>query len=149
MNVQKETYQPIKQVLDLCKNRNSQYQKERIAEIMLQIDVINRATTPFAKFLSKSALHLLICNIFFINHFMGIKDNFEKIMKKVCPRVGSRSTILNCLKEGVESEIFIKHEDNEDRRIRYYSIKPELVENMMKRRGDIYEELLQQERKLQ
>ena len=76
--------------------------KMTLEEIKKLLYVLKENDNPFVKFFTQTSLHLQLLSIFYLNHVQGNKDNFEKILTKINKRLGSRSTLLKCLKDGVE-----------------------------------------------
>lgn len=127
---------------------NQLMKKKLLVEVDHNNEHINDATHPLEKFYSKTSLHTVICNYLASKTITGKKASFEEIVNYVNKRLGSRSTILNCLKEGCECEVFVKSGCDSDRRLRNYEIQEKSLDYLVKNRNELYEKLLQQEGKL-
>ena len=78
---------------------------------------------PFKKFLFATRQHVLI--IFYIASQVGQKTTLEDICYNVSPKVVSRSTIQNILKEGIKINFFIKEINQKDKREKFYKVTNE------------------------
>ena len=122
--------------------------KMTLEEIKKLLYVLKENDNPFVKFFTQTSLHLQLLSIFYLNHVQDNKDNFEKILTKINKRLGSRSTLLKCLKDGVELGFIKREECTTDRRIVHYSLFKEKLKEFDDYWRDANEKLLQQERKL-
>lgn len=122
--------------------------KMTLEEIKKLLYVLKENDNPFVKFFTQTSLHLQLLSIIYLNHVQGTKDNFEKILTKINKRLGSRSTLLKCLKDGVELGFIKREESTTDRRIVHYSLFEERLKELDDYWREANEELLQQERKL-
>ena len=84
---------------------------------------------PLKKFLFATRQHVLI--IFYIASQVGQKTTLEDICYNVSPKVVSRSTIQNILKEGVSVKFLKKEINSEDKRSKYYSLTDEAKKYML------------------
>ena len=86
-------------------------------------DIYNAARSqenPFKKFLFTTRQHVLI--IFYIASQVEQKTTLEDICYNVSPKVVSRSTIQNILKEGCNINFFEKEINNKDKREKFYKL---------------------------
>ena len=89
-------------------------------------DIHNSAQSqenPFKKFLFSTRQHVLI--IFYISSQVGQKTTLEDICYNVSPKVVSRSTIQNILKQGCSINFFVKETNQKDKREKFYKISSE------------------------
>ena len=75
---------------------------------------------PFKKFLFSTRQHVLI--IFYIASQQDQKSTLEDICFNVSPKVVSRSTIQNILKEGYKINFFEKEINKKDKREKFYKL---------------------------
>ena len=75
---------------------------------------------PFKKFLFSTRQHVLI--IFYIASQLDQKTTLEDICYNVSPKVVSRSTIQNILKEGIKVNFFKKKINEKDKREKFYKL---------------------------
>ena len=75
---------------------------------------------PFKKFLFLTRQHVLI--IFYIASQFEQKTTLEEICYNVSPKVVSRSTIQNILKEGIRINFFEKEINQKDKREKFYKL---------------------------
>ncbi len=75
---------------------------------------------PFKKFLFSTRQHVLI--IFYIASQLDQKTTLEDICYNVSPKVVSRSTIQNILKEGIKINFFKKEINEKDKREKFYKL---------------------------
>ena len=78
---------------------------------------------PLKKFLFATRQHVLI--IFYIASQVGQKTTLEDICYNVSPKVVSRSTIQNILKEGIKINFFEKEVNQKDKREKFYKVTKE------------------------
>ena len=86
-------------------------------------DIHNSVQTqqnPFKKFLFLTRQHVLI--IFYIASQFEQKTTLEEICYNVSPKVVSRSTIQNILKEGIRINFFEKEINQKDKREKFYKL---------------------------
>ena len=86
-------------------------------------DIHNSVQTqqdPFKKFLFSTRQHVLI--IFYIASQKDQKTTLEDICYNVSPKVVSRSTIQNILKEGYRIGFFDKEVNENDKREKFYKL---------------------------
>ena len=89
-------------------------------------DIHNSVQTqqnPFKKFLFSTRQHVLI--IFYIASQLDQKTTLEDICYNVSPKVVSRSTIQNILKEGIKINFFTKEINEKDKREKFYKLTNE------------------------
>ena len=89
-------------------------------------DIHNSVQTqqnPFKKFLFLTRQHVLI--IFYITSQNEQKSTLEDICYNVSPKVVSRSTIQNTLKEGIRINFFEKEINQKDKREKFYKLSIE------------------------
>ena len=89
-------------------------------------DIHNAVQTgqdPLKKFLFATRQHVLI--IFYIASQVGQKTTLEDICYNVSPKVVSRSTIQNILKEGIKINFFEKEINQKDKREKFYKVTKE------------------------
>ena len=89
-------------------------------------DIHNSVQTqqnPFKKFLFLTRQHVLI--IFYIASQLDQKTTLEDICYNVSPKVVSRSTIQNILKEGIKINFFKKEINENDKRQKFYKLTDE------------------------
>ena len=89
-------------------------------------DIHNSVQTqqnPFKKFLFSTRQHVLI--IFYIASQLDQKTTLEDICYNVSPKVVSRSTIQNILKEGIKINFFKKEINEKDKREKFYKLTNE------------------------
>ena len=75
---------------------------------------------PLKKFLFATRQHVLI--IFYIASQIEQKTTLEEICYNVSPKVVSRSTIQNILKEGLKINFFEKQINEKDKREKFYKL---------------------------
>ena len=78
---------------------------------------------PLKKFLFATRQHVLI--IFYIASQIEQKTTLEEICYNVSPKVVSRSTIQNILKEGLKINFFEKQINDKDKREKFYKLTSE------------------------
>ena len=86
-------------------------------------DIHNSAQTqqdPLKRFLFLTRQHVLI--IFYIASQIDQKTTLEDICYNVSPKVVSRSTIQNILKEGIKVSFFKKEVNEKDKREKFYQL---------------------------
>jgi DNA-binding MarR family transcriptional regulator len=89
-------------------------------------DIHNSAQTqkdPFKRFLFATRQHVLI--IFYIASQIDQKTTLEDLCYNVSPKVVSRSTIQNILKEGCNINFFNKEINQKDKREKFYKLTNE------------------------
>ena len=89
-------------------------------------DIHNSAQTqkdPFKKFLFATRQHVLI--VFYIASQLDQKTTLEDLCYNVSPKVVSRSTIQNILKEGCNINFFNKEINQKDKREKFYKLTNE------------------------
>ena len=89
-------------------------------------DIHNSVQTqqdPLRKFLFSTRQHILL--IFYIASQIDQKTTLEDICYNVSPKVVSRSTIQNILKEGCNIKFFEKEINEKDRREKFYRLTNE------------------------
>ena len=94
-------------------------------------DIHNSAQSnedPYKKFLFTTRQHVLI--IFYIASNVDQKTTLEDICYNVSPKVVSRSTVQNILKEGCKIKFFEKEVNNKDKREKFYKFTKEAQLNM-------------------
>ena len=79
--------------------------------------------SPFKRFLFATRQHVLI--IFYIASQIDQKTTLEDICYNVSPKVVSRSTIQNILKEGCNINFFNKEINQKDKREKFYKLTNE------------------------
>ena len=84
--------------------------------------------SPLKKFLFATRQHVLI--IFYIASQIEQKTTLEEICYNVSPKVVSRSTIQNILKEGLKINFFEKQINDKDKREKFYKLTSE-ASNLM------------------
>ena len=73
----------------------------------------------FGKFFNKSILHYAaIMEVFSFNKLGGI--SYEKLCHSIPKSLGSRSSIQNLLNEGLDKNLLVKIESENDKRIKNY-----------------------------
>jgi len=122
--------------------------KMNLEEIRKISHILKENDNPFVKFFTQTSLHIQLLSIFSLNFRERRKDNFERILTKINKRLGSRSTLLKTLKDGVELGFITREECKKDRRIVNYSLSQDQMNEMKKYWEVTNAELLQQERKL-
>ena len=78
---------------------------------------------PLKKFLFATRQHVLI--IFYITSQVSQKTTLEDICYNISPKIVSRSTIQNILKEGIKINFFEKEINEKDKREKFYKLTPE------------------------
>ena len=78
---------------------------------------------PFKRFLFGTRQNTLI--IFYVASQVGQKTTLEDICYNVSPKVVSRSTIQNILKEGIRINFFTKEINKNDKREKFYKLTNE------------------------
>ena len=89
-------------------------------------DIHNSAQTqqdPLKRFLFLTRQHVLI--IFYIASQLNQKTTLEDICYNVSPKIVSRSTIQNILKEGIKINFFEKEINEKDKREKFYKLTNE------------------------
>ena len=122
--------------------------KMTLKEIKKILHILKENDNALVKFFTQTSLHIQLLSIFSLNFSQGRKDNFEKILTKINKRLGSRSTLLKTLKDGVELDFIKREECTKDRRIVHYSIGEDRLKELENYWKEANAELLQQERKL-
>ena len=84
---------------------------------------IQTQQNPFKKFLFLTRQHVLI--IFYIASQLNQKTTLEDICYNVSPKIVSRSTIQNILKEGIKINFFEKEINEKDKREKFYKLTNE------------------------
>ena len=91
--------------------------------IELYKDLHSSSTTqenPLKKFLFSTRQHVLI--IFYISSQPEQKTTLEEICFNISPKIVSRSTVQNILKEGCKINFFEKHINKKDKREKFYKL---------------------------
>ena len=83
-------------------------------------DAVKSQQDPFRKFFFSTRQHVLI--IFYIASQKDQKTTLEDICYNVSPKVVSRSTIQNILKEGYRIGFFDKEVNENDKREKFYKL---------------------------
>ena len=81
---------------------------------------VQTGQNPLKKFLFATRQHVLI--IFYIASQQDQKSTLEDICFNVSPKVVSRSTIQNILKEGYKINFFEKEINEKDKREKFYKL---------------------------
>ena len=84
---------------------------------------------PLKSFLFATRQHILI--IFYIASQIEQKTTLEEICYNISPRVVSRSTIQNILKEGYKINFFEKQINSKDKREKFYKLTSD-ANNLMR-----------------
>ena len=122
--------------------------KMNLTEIKKILHILKENENAFVKFFTQTSLHIQLLSIFSLNFKEKKKDNFEKILTKINKRLGSRSTLLKTLKDGVELGFIKREACTVDRRIVHYSLEAEKLKELEDYWTEANEKLLQQERQL-
>ena len=100
-------------------------------------------TDTSSRFFNKSILHYAASmEIFSFNKTGGI--SYEKLCLSIPKTLGSRSSIQNLLNEGLDKKLFLKIENNKDKRIKNYFLNEsfyQLIVNWIKEQKNIYNNL--------
>ena len=97
---------------------------------------------PLESFLFNTKHHVVI--IFYIASQPGSKSTLEEICYNVSPKVISRSTIQNILKEGVNINFFKKEVSKKDKRSKFYKLTDSaihLLEKWVHRQKKVFSKL--------
>jgi len=78
---------------------------------------------PLKSFLFATKFHAIL--IFFISSQKNYKSTLEEICYNISPKVISRSTVQNILKEGVSIGFFVKEQSDKDKRSKFYKLSKE------------------------
>ena len=101
------------------------------------------STDTSSRFFNKSILHYAASmEIFSFTKTGGI--SYEKLCLNIPQTLGSRSSIQNLLKEGLDKKLLLKIESNKDKRIKNYFLNDsfyQLVVNWIKEQKNIYNSL--------
>ena len=81
---------------------------------------VQRNENPLKNFLFATRQHVLI--IFYISSQTNQKTTLEDICYNISPKVVSRSTIQNILKEGCKISFFEKEVNEKDKREKFYKL---------------------------
>ena len=81
---------------------------------------VQRNENPLKNFLFATRQHVLI--IFYISSQTSQKTTLEDICYNISPKVVSRSTIQNILKEGCKISFFEKEVNEKDKREKFYKL---------------------------
>tara|TARA_B100001057_G_scaffold261577_1_gene261818 strand:+ start:1591 stop:1962 length:372 start_codon:yes stop_codon:yes gene_type:complete len=81
---------------------------------------VQRNEHPLKNFLFATRQHVLI--IFYISSQTNQKTTLEDICYNISPKVVSRSTIQNILKEGCKISFFEKEVNEKDKREKFYKL---------------------------
>ena len=84
---------------------------------------VQRNENPLKNFLFATRQHVLI--IFYISSQTNQKTTLEDICYNISPKVVSRSTIQNILKEGCKISFFEKEINEKDKREKFYKLTNE------------------------
>ena len=84
---------------------------------------VQRSENPLKNFLFATRQHVLI--IFYISSQTNQKTTLEDICYNISPKVVSRSTIQNILKEGCKISFFEKEINEKDKREKFYKLTNE------------------------
>lgn len=79
-----------------------------------------REKNPLKSFLFNTKQHTLL--IFYIASQKNKKSTLEEICYNISPKMISRSTIQNILKEGVKINFFEKEINEKDKRAKYFKV---------------------------
>ena len=97
----------------------------------------------FGKFFNKSILHYAaIMEVFSFNKLGGI--SYEKLCHSIPKSLGSRSSIQNLLNEGLDKNLLVKIESENDKRIKNYFLSDDfyhMVLDWIKAQKRIYNSL--------
>ena len=97
---------------------------------------------PLESFLFNTKYHIVI--MFYIASQKGSKSTLEEICYNVSPKVISRSTIQNILKEGVSINFFKKEISEKDKRSKFYKLTDgavDLLEKWAHRQKKVFSKL--------
>ena len=97
----------------------------------LYIDIqsnIQADKNSFKKFLFSTRQHILV--IFYIASQSGKKTTLEDVCYNISPKIISRSTIQNILKEGYKIKFFEKEVNQKDKREKFYKLSNEAAQTM-------------------
>jgi len=83
---------------------------------------------PLKKFLFATRQHILI--IFYISSQNMQKTTLENICYNISPKIVSRSTVQNILKEGCNIKFFEKEVNLKDKREKFYKLSKQSIELM-------------------
>ena len=83
---------------------------------------------PLKKFLFATRQHILI--IFYISSQNMQKTTLENICYNISPKIVSRSTVQNILKEGCNIKFFEKEVNLKDKREKFYKLSEQSIELM-------------------
>ena len=84
---------------------------------------IQTQQNPLKKYLFSTRQHVLI--IFYISSQLDQKTTLEDVCYNVSPKIVSRSTIQNILKEGIKINFFKKEINEKDKREKFYKLTNE------------------------
>ena len=84
---------------------------------------IQTQQNPLKKYLFSTRQHVLI--IFYITSQLDQKTTLEDVCYNVSPKIVSRSTIQNILKEGIKINFFKKEINEKDKREKFYKLTNE------------------------
>ena len=101
-----------------------------------------RNENPLKNFLFATKQHVLI--IFYISSQSNQKTTLEDICYNVSPKVVSRSTIQNILKEGCKVSFLEKEVNEKDRREKFYKVTNEankLMQNWALNQNTIFSKI--------
>ena len=96
---------------------------------------------PLKRFLFNTKQHAIL--IFYISSLSEKKSTLEDICYNISPKVISRSTVQNILKEGVKINFLIKEINKKDKRAKYFKLS-EAAEKIMLNWIDNRKELFSQ-----
>ena len=97
---------------------------------------------PLESFLFNTKYHIVI--MFYIASQKGSKSTLEEICYNVSPKVISRSTIQNILKEGVNINFLKKEISEKDKRSKFYKLTDgavDLLEKWAHRQKKVFSKL--------
>ena len=83
---------------------------------------------PLKSFLFNTKQHAIL--VFYVSSLSNKKSTLEDICYNISPKVISRSTIQNILKEGVKINFFNKEINEKDKRAKYFKLT-EAAEKLM------------------
>tara|TARA_X000000368_G_scaffold283764_1_gene225319 strand:+ start:132 stop:491 length:360 start_codon:yes stop_codon:yes gene_type:complete len=97
---------------------------------------------PLKRFLFSTKQHAIL--IFYISSLNDKKSTLEDICYNISPKVISRSTVQNILKEGVKINFLIKEINKKDKRAKYFKLTEsaeKLMLNWINNRKELFSNL--------
>ena len=118
--------------------------KSNVIELIkYDMHCVDNSKDPEYLFYTKSMLNRSITHYLMLKAEENIPVNFEKLCDEVNKRIGGRSTIYEVLQDGLNRGYFTKGEDDNDKRLRLYTLSEHYSNYLIKGLETCCERILQ------